>query len=101
MRNYIRFRLSQESQSERISRLNRIHERLVCESTEEREHRLDVIRNRLPNETPEHRFYVINERNRTEIPFQRTQRLAAERRELAASGTGPPPQPSALEPTDE
>ncbi|GBP32598.1 hypothetical protein EVAR_25957_1 [Eumeta japonica] len=40
MRNYIPSRLSQEPQSERISRLNRIHERLVCESTEEREHRL-------------------------------------------------------------
>ncbi|GBP30878.1 hypothetical protein EVAR_91619_1 [Eumeta japonica] len=65
-----------ESQSERISRLHHIHERLVCKSTEEREHRLDVIRNRLTNETPEqrqHRLYVINERIKTELPFQRTQ----------------------------
>ncbi|GBP83667.1 hypothetical protein EVAR_61061_1 [Eumeta japonica] len=80
MINYIRFRLSQEPRSERINRLNRIHDRLVCEATEEREHRPSVIRNRLTDETSErrqHRLDVINKRIGTKLPSQRTQRLAA------------------------
>ncbi|GBP05387.1 hypothetical protein EVAR_76802_1 [Eumeta japonica] len=75
-------RLSQVSQSERISRLNRIHERLVWESTGGREHRLNVIRNLLTNETLEqrqHRLDVVNARIRTELPSQRTPRPAAVR----------------------
>ncbi|GBP75024.1 hypothetical protein EVAR_82442_1 [Eumeta japonica] len=55
----------EESQNERTSRLNPIHERLVCESTEERDNRLDVIRHRLTNETPgqrQHRLDIINQR---------------------------------------
>ncbi|GBP52103.1 hypothetical protein EVAR_42006_1 [Eumeta japonica] len=70
-------------QSERINRLNRIHDRLVCEATEEREHRPSVIRNRLTDETSErrqHRLDVINKRIGTELPSTYAKTAAVERK---------------------
>ncbi|GBP49008.1 hypothetical protein EVAR_35630_1 [Eumeta japonica] len=78
MRNHVRSRLSQESQSDRIHRLNDIHERLSDELSEQRKHRLSIIRIRLVNETSEQREYrlnVIRDRLTNETPEQREYRL--------------------------